>query len=175
VRKLALAVLAAAAGFLGVGVVADAYPPAAMTAAASPSTVPPGGAVDVHVEGCVPGDPITITLEASSDTDTCTGGAQTLTLLFAVATGGSADGVVTAPDETGTFTGSVTGPESGEANFTVVVTSSTLEATAATTGTLPSTGASGSWTFVRVAVVLVVVGVGLLLVGQARRRRARAR
>ncbi len=169
-KVVALACMALAAAVLGGGVVADAYPPSALTVSVSPSTVEPGGSVTVTIEGCVQGDELTVTLEAVTATVSCEGTAGAAFLLGLAPSSGAAEATVTAPGVAGTYTGTVRGPESGEATFTVTVAGGPGDRSVA--GTLPSTGVGGIDATMAIAVGLFVVGFGLFVVSRVRRRAA---
>ncbi len=167
-KMVALAVMALAAAVLGGGLVADAYPPSALTVSVSPSTVEPGGSVTVTIEGCVTGEDLVVALEAATATVTCEGAAGAAFLLGLAPSSGTAEATVTAPEGAGTYTGTVRGPESGEATFTVTVAAGS--GARAATGTLPSTGAGGIDATMVIAVGLFAVGLALFVVARVRRR-----
>jgi hypothetical protein len=169
-KVVALVCMALAAAVLGGGLVADAYPPSALTVSVSPSTVEPGGAVVVTIEGCVPGDDLAVTLEAVTATVTCEGTVGAAFLLGLAPSAGTAEATLDAPGLAGTYTGTVRGPQSGEATFTVTVTAGPADRSAA--GTLPSTGGGRIDATMAIAVGLFGVGLGLFVVARVRRRAA---
>ena len=165
-RKLALALMAAAAASatLGVGVVADAYPPPGVAATVDDSSPAPGGPVRVTMVGCVPPESVAFELEDSTDSSVCVAGPSSFR--FAAPTQASAVGNLTAPTADGTYTGSTTGVTSGlTATFTISVRS-------ASQGELPKTGSDGVATTTLIAGGLLIVGLGLFAVAQLRRRRS---
>ena len=162
-KKFALALMASAAMVLGLGVVANAYPPGGATITQSATTAAPGGSLTVSVS-CVPGETATFTLVAESDVVTC-GAAGTASVL-AISAAGLATGTVTVPTAAGTYTGSITGsvtPVLGSFEVTVA-------APATPGGGLPATGSDGTGTMTLMALGLFAVGGGLFGVSRFRNR-----
>lgn len=172
-RKFALALMAAAAAVFGFGLVAQAqvYPPPALTVTVGSATVTPGADVVVTVTGCTPGTTVTVELEDVSVTVTCEAAGGALGSIFGLIAQtegtGTATATVTAPDEPGTYTGSVTTSDGASASFQVTVLAPTAPA-----GGLPATGSGGISTTTGIAIGLFAVGLGLLGVSQIRRRQA---
>ena len=134
----------------------------------SPTTVDPSGQVTVTVEGCEPGESLTVALGAQTDDATCAG-ASGLALApgQAPANDGNATMTLAAPAAAGTYNGTVTSA-SNSATFTVTV----VGQAATPTGSLPQTGSNGIGTTTTIALGLLAVGAGMVAVTQIRRRRA---
>lgn len=151
-KKFALTLVAATAMILGLGQVANAYPPGAGGASASPASTAAGGTVTVTVS-CQPGESVTATLNGVTSSP------------VVCPAGGSATINVTAPTTPGTYTGTTNGSVNGAlGNFTVTVT--------APPPGLPATGSSGISTMTIIAIGLFAVGAGLFGVSQVRRRQS---
>jgi LPXTG-motif cell wall-anchored protein len=169
-KKLALGLISASAAVFGFGLVADAYPPPAVSVSVDDPTPAPNQQLNVTFRGCEPGETVRFVLLSSTDTSPCNGTSSGLSLLLQAAPSGTSIGQVTAPSSAGTYTGTATGQTSGRTGtFTVVVSQATSPP-----GGLPATGSSGISTSTTVAIGLLVVGAGLFAVSQIRRRQASA-
>ncbi|NND75059.1 MAG: hypothetical protein HKN44_08640 [Ilumatobacter sp.] len=150
-------------------------------ATTSPSSVPPGGAFDVHVQGCSPGTAVTGSFQGRTKTATCAAAAG-----FALrqpATGQALLVGFVAPSTPGTYNGTATGANGLNVGFQIVVVAqvpttvaptvppTTVGSDGAPDGALPATGSGGISTTTSVALGLLVIGLGSFVVAQVRRRR----
>ena len=159
----------------------------AFTASATPSTVAPGGSVTVTVENCDDGTSVTITLEGSSVTVTCSSATPLVQGFRAPSqtpTPGTASGAVNAPTTPGSYTGTASGtsngsPASADFSVTVAAATTTTPATGGGGGTGTATGGTGTGLpatgggvepLAIAAIALLAVGGGLIVVTQIRRR-----
>lgn len=168
-KKLALALTAAAAVVLGSAGVADAsaYPPGGQNVTVLDNTVGLGEPVTVTA-ACTLGETVTFTLVDQTATATC----EVAPVAGASVAAGQATGTVNAPTTAGTVTGSVTGSISGAlGSFTVTVSAATTPTTPTTpTGGLPATGSDGTQTMTMVAGGILLAGLGMFGVATVRRR-----
>ncbi|MEM9514927.1 MAG: LPXTG cell wall anchor domain-containing protein [Actinomycetota bacterium] len=145
--------MAALAVAVGVGQAASAQYD--ISAGGSPTT--PGGETQVAVNGCQPGEQVTVNLPGFTPPT------QT------VGTNGEGNAFVSfdAPDQTGTFPGTA---ECGvlTTNFSVTVDPAPPPTTPS--GGLPDTGSSGQGSTALIAGGLLAVGLALFAVSQVRRR-----
>lgn len=169
-KKLALGLISASAAVFGFGLVADAYPPPAVSVSVDDPTPAPNQPLKVTFIGCQPGETVRFVLLSSTDTSPCTATSAGLSLLLQPQQSGTSIGDLRAPPSPGPYTGTATGLTSGRNGpFTVVVSQAV-----APPGGLPPTGSSGISTTTTVAIGLLVVGAGLFVVSQVRRRQASA-
>ncbi len=165
-KKFALALMASAAMVLGMGVVANAYPPGAGVVTVSSSTVGPGAPFTVSAT-CQPGEIVTFVFEGDTVTVTCgaAGSAGTASML-SLSSAGIASATFTAPTEPGTYTGTTNGSLTGDlGSFTITVAAPTTPGSG-----LPATGTDGTSTMTLIAIGLFAVGAGLFGVSRFRSR-----
>jgi hypothetical protein len=171
-KKLALAIMSAAIAILGFGVVAEAQYGARDGVTVSPSTVPASGNVTLTINGCTPGEVLTVTLEGNVvGTATCNAGATLGSFvtagLLSQAGSGSATITFQAPAAAGTYNGTVVGNLDYNQAFQIVVIAASTPP-----GGLPATGSGGIDSTLAVALGLFAVGLGLFGVAQFRRRQS---
>jgi uncharacterized membrane protein YtjA (UPF0391 family) len=173
-KKIALAMIAAAAAVFGFGVVAEAQTGpygGTGTATVSSPVVVPGGTVTITVTGCTPGEIVTFRLGPASATAPCTVsislGSVVIGALVAQTPGtGTATATLPVPTTPGNYTGTATAPSGFSASFAVAVQVTSPPATG-----LPATGSGGIDTTTGIALGLFVVGLGLFAASQVRLRR----
>lgn len=189
-KRLALAMMAAAAVVFGFGVVASAQN-YGESGSISPNPPIPGGPYSAIYANCVAGELITFNQPQSTPatvTGTCAGAAPTLTgsiiglvLPQQTALGTATGNFSAAPTAPGTYTGTASGPQSpqiifqftipGQVTPTAAPVATTAPAPVPPTG-LPATGSGGIGTTTGIALGLLAVGFGLFVVAQVRRRQS---
>lgn len=163
IKRLAATVLVLGALLLGVGSVANAYPPSSPTLEIIGDQVP-GGVVTVQINDCNPGDTIEVFFNGELiATLTCDEDGQASTPLEL-------------PTQPGTYPGQAVIIEPNiTLPFTIVLEADDDVAGGGggtngdTSGTLPATGSSGLSTTTTIAIGLLIVG-GVLFVVAMRRR-----